>query len=60
MRVITLSCENCGSIVAGNVLERYHRVSCPGVECDNTLRFTKLDESDREYLVAHAKEYRME
>lgn len=57
MRIITLACENCGSIVAGNVLERNHRVSCPDPDCENTLRFTDLSELDREFLIENAKTY---
>lgn len=60
MRVITLTCPDCGSIVAGNVLERRHRVPCPGPNCENTLRFADLTEDEQTHLVENADDYRMD
>jgi phage FluMu protein Com len=60
MRIITLECDDCGSIVAGNVLERYYRVDCPGVNCDCIYVFDDLSEEERTYLREHSEEYRMD
>jgi len=48
MRIVTLTCPNCGTIVAGNVLERERVMNCPRITCDETLAFGDLSEADRE------------
>lgn len=50
MRIITSQCDRCGSIVAGNVLERYHRVKCPGYDCEAVHRFTDFDDEEQTFL----------
>lgn len=50
MRIITLTCSNCGTIVADNVLERHRVVKCPGLDCERVLRFTDLPKRDQRYV----------
>jgi hypothetical protein len=50
MRIVTLTCPDCGTVVAGNELERERVLHCPGLACDTVLTFEALPESDREYL----------
>ena len=46
MRIITLRCPSCGTVVAGNVLEDRREVKCPGLDCKEVLRFSDLEEAD--------------
>ena len=50
MRIVTLTCSNCGTVVAGNELERERVMHCPGLACDTILSFEDLPELGREYL----------
>lgn len=50
MDIITLDCQNCGTVVAGNVLEDERVMKCPRVNCDTVLRFEDLTETDRTTL----------
>jgi hypothetical protein len=60
MRIITDTCEECGTIVAGNVLERRRVMKCPGLECETVRRFDHLPESDRQHILDNLEKYRME
>jgi len=60
MRIVTHSCPDCGTVVAGNVLERERVLKCPGLDCEAVLRFTDLSESEREHLLANLERYRAE
>lgn len=60
MRIITLPCPDCGTIVAGNVLEDHREMKCPGLGCEAVLRFSDLDEEDREHFLSNREKYRME
>lgn len=60
MRIITLTCSACGSIVAGNVLEKRRNMKCPRNGCDQPLRFTDLDEDEQEHLVANREKYNVD
>ena len=60
MRIITLTCPNCGTVVAGNVLERHREMKCPGLNCEEVLRFGDLAEDDREHIVSNRERYMME
>ena len=50
MRIVTHTCSDCGTIVAGNELERERLMHCPGLACDMVLEFDDLPASEREYL----------
>lgn len=60
VRIITLACPNCGTVVAGNVLENHREMKCPGLECQEVLRFSDLSESEQQHLLDHPKQYLME
>jgi hypothetical protein len=60
MRIITLACEECGSIVAGNVLEQKGRVDCPGPNCDQTLQIETLTDDEQRHLLNNAEKYSIE
>lgn len=60
MRIITLTCPNCGTIVAGNVLEDRRVMKCPGLECEQVLRYDDLPEDDRRHLVENRETYRID
>lgn len=59
MHVITLTCPNCGTIVAGNKLEAERVMHCPGFECDAVLAFDDLPDADQEHLLEHRELYTM-
>lgn len=59
MRIITHTCPECGTIVAANELEAERVMKCPGIECENVLRFEDLPTSAREYVLENRKRYRM-
>lgn len=60
MRIITYSCPQCGTVIAGNVLERRRLLKCPGINCEREIRFTDLSEDEQAYLENHRKRFRME
>jgi hypothetical protein len=57
MRVDTLTCSNCGTVVAANELESNRMEKCPGLDCENVLRFEDLSAEAREHILNHAKKY---
>jgi len=59
-RIITLSCSTCGTVVAGNVLENHRELKCPGLDCESVLRFSDLDDADKDHLLNNVRDYRME
>lgn len=60
MRIITITCPNCGTITAGNVLEKQREMRCPSLSCDYVLRFANLDEADREHILTNRENYTMD
>ena len=50
MRIIILTCPNCGTVVAENELERNRVMECPGLGCQRELRFDDLSEADQRYV----------
>ena len=60
LRIITHTCPDCGTVVAGNVLEKRREMECVGLGCDAVLRFTDLDPEDREYILSNRSVYAME
>jgi len=59
MRLITLTCPDCGTILAGNVLEDERVLKCPGLDCATVHRFEELPEADREYILKNREQYRL-
>jgi hypothetical protein len=60
MRIITHTCPNCGTIVAGNVLEDNRVMKCPGRGCETVLRFEDLPESNRQYIEENPESFRID
>lgn len=60
MRIITTSCSDCGTVVAGNVLEDHREMKCPGLGCEEVMRFTDLDDEDREHILENREKYRID
>ena len=57
MKIYTLTCADCGTIVAANELERRRVMTCPGLGCESTLRFTDLPETDRTTFLENRERY---
>lgn len=57
MRIITLTCPNCSTVVAGNVLESHREMKCPRLDCETVLRFSHLDDDDCEYILTNREKY---
>lgn len=60
MRIITHTCPECGTITAGNVLEKHREMKCPGLSCEHVVRFTDLDADEQEHILANRDSYTME
>lgn len=59
MRIITHTCEECGTVVAANELEHHRVMKCPRISCENILRFEDLNPEDRKFFIDNAADYRM-
>ncbi len=59
MRIITHTCPVCGTVVAANELEHRRVMKCPGVSCDEVLRFEDLSTEEREFFLEHREEYQI-
>jgi len=60
MRIITHTCPECGTITAGNVLEQRRELKCPGLNCDNVLKYSDLSSDDRAYILNNRDIYSTE
>ena len=59
MRIITHTCTECGTVVSANELESNRVMKCPGLECENVLRFRDLSEEERTFFLDHADQYEL-
>lgn len=59
MRIITLDCPNCGTIVAANELEARRVMKCPGLDCEEVLRFEDILDNAREFFLENREQYQM-
>jgi len=59
MHIITYTCSSCGTVVAANELESNRVMKCPGLDCQEVLRFDDLTEEDQEFFTTHHEQYRM-
>ena len=59
MRIFTLTCPDCGTVVAANELERRRVMRCPGLDCETTLRFADLPEEERSAFLDNREIYRI-
>lgn len=60
MRIETLTCPDCGTVVAANVLEANRVMKCPGMDCEHVLRFQNLPEEVRDHYERNREQYRMD
>ncbi len=58
MHIVMTACPECGTVIAGNVLERHRVMECPRLGCEYVLHFNDLNESDQNHLVNHRERYR--
>lgn len=59
MRIITHTCEECGTVIAANELESNQVMKCSGINCDNVLRFDDLDKEEQKYFLKHRDRYEL-
>ena len=59
MRIITLTCRDCGTIVAANELEEQRIMKCPRFDCDTILRFDDLPAKERQLILENEGQYRL-
>lgn len=59
MRIFTHTCPACGTVVAANVLESNRVMKCPGIACEEVLRFDDLPEEAREHVLDNRSRYQM-
>lgn len=58
MRVFTLTCPDCGTVVAANELEERRMMKCPGLACETVLRWEDLPAANREHFLEYRDQYR--
>ncbi|OAQ54142.1 hypothetical protein HTG_01015 [Natrinema mahii] len=59
MRIITHTCPACGTVVAANELEKNRVMKCPGLGCQEVLRFEHLPEDAREHFLENRDRYQI-
>ena len=59
MRTITHSCPDCGTVVAANELEDNRVMKCPGLSCQEVLRFENLPADAREHFLDNRDQYQI-
>lgn len=59
MRIITLSCPDCGTVVAANELEANRVMKCPGTDCQEVLRFTDFSKEEQEFFLENREQYQI-
>ena len=59
MRIITHTCPVCGTIVAANELENNRVMKCPGLDCQQVLRFEDLSKDVREHFLENREQYQI-
>lgn len=59
MRIITLTCPECGTIVAANVLESERVMKCPRLGCSEIISFDDLSEEEQNYFLTHRNQYEL-
>lgn len=57
MKISTLTCDECGTVVAANELEQRRVMKCPGLHCESVLRFEDLPAEEREHFIENRDQY---
>ncbi|WP_254279306.1 hypothetical protein [Haloarcula marina] len=60
MRIITLTCPDCGTVAAGNVLESQRVMKCPGLGCEEVLRFIDLTDDEQTHITENREKYTLD
>jgi uncharacterized paraquat-inducible protein A len=55
--MVTYTCDECGTIVAANVLEDNRCMKCPRNGCHNVLEFDDLPSEKRQYFLDNVEKY---
>jgi hypothetical protein len=55
MKITTLTCPQCGTIVAENVLAKERVMRCPYYECEEILSFEDLQQQADGQDVSHSQ-----
>lgn len=59
MKILTLTCPDCGTIVAANELEANRVMKCPGLGCEMVLKFEDLPAEDQAFFLEHRDQYHL-
>ena len=59
MRIITLTCRDCKTIVAANELEQQRIMKCPRFDCDTILRFDDLPVEAKQHILENVERYKL-
>lgn len=59
MKIITHACYDCGTVVAANELESRRVMKCPGIHCEEVLRFDDLPQDEQEFFIEHRERYQI-
>lgn len=59
MRIITHTCPACGTVVAANELESNRVMKCPGLGCQEVLRFEDLPVDSQEHFLENRDQYQI-
>ena len=59
MRIETLTCANCETVIAGNVLLVQRAITCPGLSCERVHEFDDLPEDAQRHYEENRNTYRM-
>lgn len=59
MRIETLICPNCGTVIAGNVLLFERAITCPGLDCEHVHEFQDFSEDVQKHYEANRDNYRV-
>ncbi|KAA9407013.1 hypothetical protein Har1131_09430 [Haloarcula sp. CBA1131] len=57
MRIITHTCTECGTIVSANEVESNRVMKCPGLGCENVLKFEELPKEEQQHFLENKDQY---
>ena len=60
MRIDTTTCQDCGTVIAVNVLLTERMLNCPGLGCEAIHRFDELPQEVQSHYEANRGRYRLE
>ncbi|RLM42587.1 hypothetical protein DVK00_16145 [Haloarcula sp. Atlit-47R] len=57
MRIITHTCTECGTIVSANEVESNRVMKCPGLGCENVLKFEEIPKEEQQHFLENKDQY---